>query len=389
MTPLLCQKSAFSLDPNAHYINCAYMSPLARAVEEAGIRGIRAKRAPDRIAPADFFDPCDELRRRFGRLVNAPADNVAIVPATSYAVAICAGNIDLRRGANVVLAARQFPANVHSWRRLVRDRGAEFRMVGARPGPGCGARWSARILEAIDADTRVVAMGAVHWTDGTVFDVDAIAARAREVGAYLVVDGTQSVGAMDFDVARVRPDALVCSGYKWLMGPYSIGLAYFGPRLLDGVPLEETWIGREGSRDFAGLAGDYPDGYEPGAVRFDVGERSNFVLVPMMNAALDLVLEWTPARIAEYCGTLAAELLERAREAGFGVEDRAWRAPHLFGLHVPAGLDPKAVSEMLAARNVHVSLRGTALRVSPHVYNDEADMVALWEALRSALAAGR
>ena len=187
-------------------------------------------------------------------------------------------------------------------------------MVDARPGPGCGERWSTRILEAIDADTAVVTMGAVHWTDGTVFDIDAIGARAREVGAYLIIDGTQSVGAMDFDVARIQPDALICSGYKWLMGPYSIGLAYFGPRLLDGIPLEETWIGREGSRDFAGLAGNYPDSYEPGATRYDVGERSNFILVPMMNAALALVLDWTPARIGEYCGNLTAVLTEqRAR----------------------------------------------------------------------------
>lgn len=385
MPPLACQKSAFSLDPGIHYINCAYLSPLARVVEEAGIAGIRAKCAPSGITPADFFDPCDELRRRFGRLVNAPADGIAIVPAASYGVATCARNIDLSRGANIVLTARQFPGNVHAWRRLARERGAEIRMVDARPGPGCGERWSTRIIEAIDAGTEVVTMGVIHWTDGTVFDIEAIAARAREVGAYLIIDGTQSVGAMDFDVARIRPDALVCSGYKWLMGPYSIGVAYFGPRLLGGVPLEETWIGREGSRDFAGLAGNYPDGYEPGAIRYDVGERSNFILVPMMNAALQLVLEWTPARIAEYCGTLTSGLVERARNAGFGVEETPWRAPHLFGLHAPPGLDPRLVTQALAARNVHVSLRGSALRISPHVYNDEADVDALWDALESVL----
>ncbi len=385
MTALACQKSAFSLDPGIHYLNCAYLSPLARQVERAGIEGIRAKCAPNRIDPAHFFDPCDELRRRFGRLVNAPPNHIAIIPAVSYGVATCVRNVDVRSGANVVLTARQFPGNVHAWRRLAREGGAEVRMVDTRPGPGRGERWSARILEAIDARTAVVSMGAIHWTDGTVFDIDAIAARAREVGAYLVIDGTQSVGAMDFDVARIRPDALICAGYKWLMGPYSLGLAYFGPRLLDGAPLEETWLGREGSRDFAGLAGNYPEAYEPGAVRYDVGERSNFILVPMMNAALELVLRWQPTRIAEYCGNLAAGLVERARDAGFGVEDEPWRAPHLFGLHAPAGLDPKSVSEALVARNVHVSLRGTALRVSPHTYNDEADVAALWDALRSVL----
>ena len=105
----------------------------------------------------------------------------------------------------------------------------------------------------------------------------------------------------------------------------------------------------------------------------------------MMNAALALVLDWTPARIGEYCGNLTAGLIEQARDAGFGVEEESWRAPHLFGLHTPPGLDPRAVSEALAARNVHLSLRGSALRISPHVYNDEADIAALWDALRSVL----
>ena len=132
MTPLTCQKPAFSLDPNIHYINCAYLSPLARAVEQAGIAGIRAKCAPSGITPADFFDPCDELRRRFGRLVNAPAANIAIIPAASYGIATCARNIDVRRGSNIVLTARQFPGSVHSWRRLARARAPAVASDGAR-----------------------------------------------------------------------------------------------------------------------------------------------------------------------------------------------------------------------------------------------------------------
>ena len=115
----------------------------------------------------------------------------------------------------------------------------------------------------------------MHWTDGTRFDLAAIGARAREVGAALVVDGTQSVGALPFDVQQLRPDALVCATYKWLMGPYSLGFAYLGPRFDDGEPLEETWIGRRGSENFKELV-DYQDDYQPGALRYDVGERSNF-----------------------------------------------------------------------------------------------------------------
>ena len=116
-----------------------------------------------------------------------------------------------------------------------------------------------------------------------------------------------------------------------------------------------------------------------------MGERSNFILIPMMSAALGLVLEWTPDRITEYCTALTKELIDRAREADFGVEEDPWRARHLVGLRMPAGLDPQAVGAALADREVHVSLRGTALRISPHVYNDEEDITALWAALEGVL----
>jgi selenocysteine lyase/cysteine desulfurase len=224
----------------------------------------------------------------------------------------------------------------------------------------------------------------VHWTDGTRFDLEAVGERCRAVGAALVVDGTQSVGAVPFDVERVKPDALVVAAYKWLLGPYALALGWFGPRFDDGTPLEETWIARAGSEDFQGLV-DYVDDYQPGAVRYDVGERSNFALLPGLEAALELVLAWTPDEVSAHGARLTAPLLDEARGLGFRVEDDAWRSPHLFGLRMPAGLDLAALRAALEARNVFVSLRGTSLRVSPHLYNDDGDVAALLEGMRAAL----
>ncbi len=379
--PLPCQREAFSLPPDLHYLNCAYMSPLPRAVEEAGIRGMRRKRNPAAISPADFFTDCDALRELFADLVNAPSPrDVAILPSVSYGVAVAARNLPLEPGQNIVLTHEQFPGNVYAWRRRARETGAELRVVEPPPGPARGRGWNERLLEAIDASTGVVTLGHVHWTDGTLFDLEAVAARAREVGAALVVDGTQSVGALPFDVERIRPDALICAGYKWLLGPYSVGLGYFGPRLVDGVPLEETWIARRGSDDFRRLV-DYQDEYAGGAVRFDVGERSNFILVPMLRAALELLRAWGPDRIQAYCLRLMEPVVAEAREMGFQVEEE-WRAGHIFGIRMPAGVDLLGVREVLARHGVSASLRGTALRVSPNVYNDEADAGALLSVLR-------
>jgi selenocysteine lyase/cysteine desulfurase len=219
-----------------------------------------------------------------------------------------------------------------------------------------------------------------------VFDLVTIGRRAREVGAALVIDGTQSVGALPLDVTEIQPDALIVAAYKWLLGPYSTGVVYLGPRFDGGIPLEETWLGRARSHDFKNLV-DYQDEYQPGtAIRYDMGERANFVLHPMLEASLDLLLQWSPAAIQDYCRRLASPLIEASKSLGFSVEEDEWRADHLFGLGMPEGLDVEALEAALVARRVFVSLRGSALRVSPHVYNDENDVGALLEVLHGAMA---
>jgi len=382
---LTCQRGAFGLPPDLHYLNCAYMGPLPDVAEAAGIEAIRRKRVPVSIHPPDFFETSDELRRLFAALVGGDdPTRVALLPGVSYGVAVAARNLPVARGQNILMTHEQFPGAVLAWRRVAREVGAEVRFVTPPSGPGRGAGWNERLLERIDDDTAVVAVPHVHWTDGTRFDLAEIGRRCREVGAALVVDGTQSVGALPFDVNEVRPDALIVAAYKWLLGPYSVGMGWFGERFDDGTPLEETWIGREGSQDFQALV-SYRDGYQPGALRYDVAERSNFALLPMAVASLRLVSEWRPERIQAYCRDLTREVLTEVGTLGFAVEDEGWRGSHLFGLRMPEGIDLEALKEALDRRNVVASLRGTALRLSPNVYNDAADLDALLEGLREAM----
>jgi len=384
--PLACQRDAFRLPADVHYFNCAYMGPLPRASEDAGVAALRLKRAPTRITPPGaFWETSDTLRGLFARLVNVEdPQRIAIQPGVSYGVASAAKNLPVESGQSVVTTHEQFPGNVYAWRRLTAEAGAELRSVRPPDRDGRGAGWNERILDSIDASTAIVAMPHVHWTDGTLFDLDAIGRRCREVDAALVVDATQSVGALPFDVQAIQPDVLICAAYKWLLGPYSVSLSYYGPRFDEGLPLEETWIARERSEDFQNLV-DYQDGYQAGAIRYDMAERSNFFLLPIAVASLRLLLEWEPARIQEYCRELTAELLTEAGELGFSVEDARWRGSHLFGLRMPAGVDLEDLREFLTARNVSASLRGTALRLAPNVYNDANDVGALLDVLRGAV----
>jgi selenocysteine lyase/cysteine desulfurase len=376
------QKKKFSLPSDAIYLNGAYMSPLLKEVEKAGIDGMRRKRNPGTLPSDDFFTGSRKLREEFARLINTKENSrIAIIASASYGLSNVARNIKIDHSHNVIVVADQFPSNVYPWIRLCEENKSQLKTV--RPPEsltGRGKIWNERILEAIDKNTRLVAIGHVHWADGTKFDLIEIRKRTREVGALLVIDGTQSVGALPFDISEIQPDALICAGYKWLLGPYSIGLAYYGTYFDHGTPIEENWINRKLSEDFAALV-HYQNEYQPGALRYEVGERSNFILSPMMTAALKQINQWSPKNIQAYCAKISREPIEQLREAGFWVEEETFRANHLFGVRLPVSADLEKVKRNLKRNKISISVRGDAFRVSPNVYNSESDLMKLVKTL--------
>ena len=374
LTQLSCQKDQFYLEDDWVYLNCAYFSPLMKRVEAAGIRGIQLKRAPYHVKPSHFFSQAHSLHKAFSNLINCPnSDRVCSIPSISYGTGIVAKNLQLSAGDNIVVVEEQFPSNYYVWQKKAAEVGAKLKVVKA-PGEDEFQSWNHAVLEAIDSRTRLVAMGTVHWADGTLFDLKAVRERTSDVDAWLVIDASQSLGALPFDVSEIQPDALFCVGYKWLMGHYSLCMAYFGEALEGGKPLEESWLNRVGSENFAGLV-DYEDEYKGGAQRFNVGQMSNFVLSPMLETAINTLIEWQPERIQAYCHAISHEAKEQLRASGFIIG--ASHAAHLFGIRLPQHMEMKAIQGKLQANRIHVSLRGNSIRVSPHVYNTKGDFESL------------
>jgi len=350
------------------------MSPMLKTVERAGIAGLHRKRNPMAISTSDFFTDADHLRSAFAKLINLPQTNRAvIIPSVSYGMATVVKNVAWRSGDEIIVAGEQFPSNVYPWMRVATQHGVKLTVVAPPDGLAHrGQQWNEKIIEAIGARTRLVALGHVHWADGTLFDLMALRQRTRAVDALLIIDGTQSVGALPFDVQQIEPDALICAGYKWLMGPYALGLAYYGDYFSHGLPLEENWINRLHSEDFTGLV-NYQTSYQPGALRYEVGEHSNFILVPMLLAALKQVNRWMPENIQSYCTKITECSVSALREAGFWIEDKH-RASHLWGIRLPQHKSLARVKERLQQKKFSVSFRGDAIRVSPHVYNTAEEM---------------
>lgn len=378
------QRHLFRLPASATYLNCAYMSPLLKSVEEAGIIGVRAKRNPMQVSPSDFFTTTEHLRTEFARLLGTVQSNrIVVIPSVSYGIANVLANVRISAGEKVIVASEQFPSNYYPWQRLCAEQHATLTAV-APPDlwEHRGKTWNDRILEAIDLKTRVVALGHVHWADGTRFDLKAIRQRTREVGAWLIIDGTQSVGAMPFRVNEIEPDALVCAGYKWLMGPYSLGLAYYGPALDSGRPIEENWINRKNSEDFTGLV-NYQEEYQPGSLRYEMGEHSNFIQVPMLLAAIRQVNRWKPEAIQKYTASISGRAIRELRELGCWVEEESFRGNHLFGVRFPSTVNVIRLKDNMKRKNISVSFRGAAMRVSPHVYNTANELSRLVEVIKS------
>ncbi len=372
--PLLpCQRALFDIAEGTAYLDCAKMSPLSRAAIKAGRRGLERKAHPWQVRAEHFFDESEVVRGLFARLIGSEADDVAIVPSVSYAMATVMANVPVAAGQKIVTLAEDFPSGILASRALARR--AEARVVTiARPETG---DWSAAILEAIDRDTALVVAPHTHWVCGTMIDVEAIGRRCRSVGAALVLDTTQSTGALPLDLAAVDPDYLIATAYKWLLGPYSLGFLYVAPRHQKGRPLEEAWIVRRNAHDFRSLS-DYEEGFAAGARRFDMGERANFALLPVAGAAIRQLLDWGVANVAETLGAMTAGIEARLGERG--VTGQSGRAPHFLSVRFPGGL-PEGIEERLAAADVHVSLRGERMRITPHLYNDEADSERLFSAL--------
>lgn len=371
---MINQKDKFKIPDDITYLNGAYMSPLLKGAEKIGHKSVSQKCFPYKTTVEDFFKNTIKLKQEFSKLIEV--DNyqkIAIIPSVSYGVATVANNIKLNTGDEILVVEEQFPSNIYSWQKIAKKNNASVRVISA-PGDfkQRGKQWNQLILNAINDKTAVVSISQIHWADGTLFDLQTIRKKTRTHNTLLIIDGTQSVGAMPFSVKKIQPDALICAGYKWLLGPYSIGLAYYSNTFNHGEPIEENWINRKNSEDFTGLV-NYEEQYQPKAGRYNVGEMSNFTLTPMLIKAIEQLNDWQPSNIQNYCKSISKNAIKELQNLGCFIEDDNYRAHHLFGIYLPKTIDLDKLKAEFNKDNIYVSFRGNAIRISSNVYNTTED----------------
>ena len=372
VSSLLCrQPERFDIPDDVAYLNCAYMGPMLKTSLEAYKAGVARKSHPWALTAQHFFDESDQVRSLFGQLIHADAEGVALIPSVSYGIAIAARNLPVKANQTIVTLADQFPSNVYAWREKAGKRVTVELDADLDP--------TARVLEAITSETAIAALPNILWTNGARLDLEAIGKRCREVGAALVLDLTQSLGVLPFDCEAVQPDFLIAANYKWLLGPYTTAQIWIAPQWRDGVPLEQTWLGREGSENFSRLI-DYTDGLQPGAQAFDMGQRSNFAALPAVIDAFEQLFSWNIDRLYKTLSARTNALADRLNAMGLSCPDLSWRGGHYLTAKLPATAPPGIVDQ-LAQEKIYISQRGEHLRITPHLWVTESDEDRLIERL--------
>lgn len=371
-------RAAFAVPTDVAYFNTASLAPLLHVVRAAGEQALQRRAEPWTITAADWFTDVERLRALIGQLLGDDAEGVALVPATSYGFAVAATNLAARPGTRVLVLAKEYPSGIYTWRRFAARHQAEIVTVERAPGQ----RWTDAVLGLLDERAAVVSVPNVHWTDGAWLDLPAIAARSHEVGAHLVIDASQSLGVVPLNVRALRPDFVVSVGYKWLLGPVGRSYLWVAPQHRGGIPVEENWISRAGSEDFARLV-DYSDDYQPGARRFDQGQRTLFELNPMAITAAEQLLTWGIENIAATLAGITGTILERLNALGL-TPTTPERGPHLLGLTLPEPARTHILPALAQAR-CFAAVRGSALRLAPHLHITNTDIDRLTSALASAL----
>jgi selenocysteine lyase/cysteine desulfurase len=376
------QRHLFDIPENVAYLNCAYLAPQLNGTRSTLLERVQRKSHPWTREPPHFFEDAEKFRQVASRALGGDVDGYAVAPSASYGLTTAARIMEPRLGRldTMLIMAEEFPSAVLAWRRVAAQSGAALETI---PTPSDGD-WTRAILDRIRRGVKVVSLSPCHWTNGSHIDLAPIGRACRSVGSVLVVDATQTLGAIPFSIAEIQPDFIVAAGFKWMLSPYGFGLFYVHEKWRNERPLEETWQARLNAENFSGLV-NYSDSYMPGARRFDMGQKGNEAILPGAIAALTQIADWGVGNIAVSLSTVNAKIASHLAHLGFSLPPESQRSAHMLGAEMPPGCQ-RNVIQALNAKNIYISQRGNFLRFSPHMHVTNADVDRVLAALSEVMA---
>jgi cysteine desulfurase / selenocysteine lyase len=358
----------------ATYLNLASQSPMPKVSIRAVQAALEANKYPHQKPDSTFFEVPNRLRTSLAKLIGAKPEEIALTSGASAGVAAVAYALTWKPGDEVITAKGEFPLQYTTWKPMEEREGLKLKIVSPRE------RFITAddLIAAMTPRTRMISVSMVRFDDGSLLDVPRVAAACHAQGALLLLDASQSCGAMPMDVTQLGADFIVSAGYKWLLGPFGTGFFWAKSEHLGMVrPGPFYWLALMGSHNFAALNFDDPKP-AANAKRWDSPEWAsyfNFNLAAM-DVSVDFVVRMGPELVQAHNRKLIDLMFERLPKDRFVIAsplDAARRGS--YGCF--AARSPEKTAEhyqRLRKENVVVSLREGNIRVSPHLYNTERDI---------------
>ena len=362
----------FPVTRNYIYLDHAGVAPISLRVKTAIEKFLAESAEGGSFHYPVWAERIVEIRRACAQLINAGPDEIAFVKSTSHGLSIVAQGLDWKPGDNVLIYEKEFPSNIYPWLNL-RSKGVEVRTIPSRDG---------RILfeditRLISSRTRLLAISSVQFSNGFRIDLEKVGSLCRDKQVLLCVDAIQSLGMVPMDVKAFHIDFLSADAHKWLLGPEGIGIFYCSNGLAGR--LSPPLIGWKSVRNE--LAFDRPDFLlKTNCLRFEEGSM-NLLGIFGLGAALDLLFEVGIEQIEQRVLDLGDLILQEAEKRGYRALTPVARHERGGNITVSGDFDPARVRDALREKRIMVNARGGGIRVSPHFYNIEEEIIDFFKML--------
>jgi len=367
---------------DATYLNFAAHAAIPRVALNAVQASVAAKRRPHIVDDRSFFFVAANLRQTLATLIGASQDDIALTTGAGAGLATIAYALKWSAGDEVIIAGGEFPAHYATWKPMEAREGIKVQITH----PQDQFIQSGDLIAAMTPRTRVISVSHVRFDDGSILDTSSLAAACKRNGTLLVLDVSQSCGAIPMDVSSLGADFIVCAGYKYLLSPWGTGFLWAKPENADLLrPGPYNWLSQD-VETFARL--NYVDPRPARTLsRWDAAQASsiyNFNLT-VMEASARFVLNATPALIHDHNQSLIDYFFERLPDGYRLASPRQASHRGVFGcIEVGSRGDTESLYQTLRDERFVVALREGKIRVAPHLLNSTQDMDRLLVSLAKA-----
>jgi cysteine desulfurase / selenocysteine lyase len=372
MTSSANWRDAWFQDTATVYLNAAGQAPMPRVALEAVQAALEWKKFPYVLTDHAELDLPGSVRESIASLIGAQPGEIALTTGASAGLIALAYGIDWKRDDQILTAYREFPLEYTTWRPMEAREGVTLRVIAPR------GQWitAEDFIAQLTPRTRLVSVSLVRFDDGSMLDAPKLGEACHAQGTLLALDVSQCCGGIPMDVRKLGADFLICSGYKWLLGPYGTGFFWATRELLASFrPSPFYWQGIEGLKDYSDLIHEHPKAAQSGRP-WDAAETASYFNLAGWNASLSFLRQVETETVAKHNQNLIGQLRE-----GLPREVCVWTSPVEPERRGPygcfAGRSLAETQEMYAhmkEARIFASLREGNIRVSTHLYNTEEDI---------------